>query len=91
MDAKVECLEVLRGFIERADLDELAEAQGAIIQFAMNEPDRASRSDALHGLREALAAETDTVATDPAQQAYRSVVEAMIDRTREAVLADQVG
>lgn len=88
MDAKAECLEALRGFIERADRDELAEVQGAIIQFAMTHPDRDSRSDAMNALRTAVAGDVGGSALDPAQQGYRSVVEAMIERTREAVTAN---
>ena len=85
MDAKTECLEALRGFIERADPDELGEAQAAIIQFAMSHPDQGDRSEAMGALRASLAGEASGRRLEPAQQAYGTVLDAMIERTREAV------
>ncbi len=86
MTSKVSCLEQLRGFIERGERSELAEAQAAIIQFALSAPDMKSRSRAMGELQTELAADMQSTALDPMQAAYYSVIDAMIDRTRDAVL-----
>lgn len=86
MTGKATCLDLLRGFIERSDRGELAEAQAAIIQFALAAPDMESRSQAMSALQTELAADIQSKALDPMQSAYYSVIDAMIDRTRDAVL-----
>ena len=87
MTAKEQCLDALHGFIERADRGELAEAQAAIIQFALGFPDLGSRSQAMSELQGALAEDVKARPPEPMQLAYYSVVDAMIDRTRDAVLS----
>ncbi|GJE57893.1 MULTISPECIES: hypothetical protein [Methylobacterium] len=88
MTTKAECLATLRGLIARSERNELADAQAAIIQFALAAPDLKSRTDAMAELQTALATEMQAAGLEPMQAAYHSVVEAMIDRTRDAVLAD---
>ena len=80
------CLDALRGFIERADRGELAQAQAAIIQFALGFPDLKARSDAMAELQRSLAEDAGSRPPGSSQAAYHAVVDAMIDRTREAVL-----
>lgn len=87
MTAKDQCLEALRGFIERSDRGELAEAQAAIIQFALASGSIASRSQAMADLQATLADEMNAKAPEPMQLAFYSVIDAMIDRTRDAVLS----
>ncbi len=86
MTTNEQCVEALRGFIERADREEIAEAQAAIIQFALSQPDLDARSEAMADLQQELAGSVGETLTDPMQQAYYAVVDAMIDRTRDAVL-----
>ena len=91
MTTKNECLEALRGFVERADRAELAEAQAAIIQYALGAPDLASRTQAMADLQAALAEAVDDYPPGSIQQAYHAVVDAMIDRTRDAVMQRRPG
>lgn len=84
MSTKEQCVEALRGFIERADRAELAQAQAAIIEYALVAPDLPARSQAMTDLQAELA-EAVAGTPDPMQSAYYSVIDAMIDRTREAV------
>ena len=86
MTAKERCVEVLSGFVERGDRGELAEAQAAIIQYALGHSDLGSRSEAMVALRAALAARMQAKRLEPTQQAYFAVLDAMIDRTRDAVI-----
>lgn len=87
MSSKQQCLEALRGFIERADRAELADAQAAIIQYALASPDLKARAQDMQALRDALAEEMAPLPEGSVQVAFYSVVDAMIDRTRDAVLA----
>lgn len=86
MTGKATCLDLLRGFIERSDRGELAEAQAAIIQFALSAPDMQSRSQTMGELQTELAADMQSTALEPMQSAFYSVIDAMIDRTRDAVM-----
>lgn len=87
MTAKTDCLATLLRLIEQADRNELAEAQAAIIQYALAASSLASRSEAMADLQTDLAAATQATELQPVQAAYYAVVDAMIDRTRDAVLA----
>lgn len=91
MTTKEQCLEALRGFIERADRAELAEAQAAIIQYALGAPDLGARKQAMADLQGALAEGMNAQTSEEMQFAYYSVVDAMIDRTREAVAERKPG
>ncbi len=86
MTTKAQCIETLRALVERSDRRELADAQAAIIQFALAWPDLKSRTEAMAELQTALATEMQAAGLEPVQAAYYAVVEAMIDRTRDAVL-----
>ncbi|GLS43377.1 hypothetical protein [Methylobacterium brachythecii] len=83
---KADCIETLRALIERSDRNELAEVQAAIIQFALASPDLKSRTEAMADLQTSLETEMLAAKLAPDQAAYHAVVEAMIDRTRDAVL-----
>lgn len=87
MTSKTECLATLRGLIERSERNELADAQAAIIQFALAAPDTKGRSRAMGELQADLADEMAAAPAEPTRQAYYSVVDAMIDRTRDAVVS----
>lgn len=86
MTPKDQCLEDLLGFIERSDRAELAETQAAIIQFALRASDVDARAEAMAELQGDLAGRVEALSPQPIQLAYHAVVDAMIDRTREAVL-----
>jgi hypothetical protein len=88
MTTKAECIETLLGLIARSERNELADAQAAIIQFALAAPDLKSRTEAMAELQTTLATEILAAKPEPMQAAYYSVVEAMIDRTRDAVLTN---
>lgn len=90
MTDKATCLDLMRGFIERGDRGELPEAQAAIIQFALAAPDLKRRSQAMAELQTELATEIQGKPLEPLQAAYYSVIDAMIDRTRDAVLNPKV-
>ncbi|GEP08184.1 hypothetical protein [Methylobacterium gnaphalii] len=84
---KAQCIETLRGLIARSDRTELAQAQAAIIEFALASPDLDRRSEAMSDLQATLAAEAQAAGLEPMQAAYHSVLGAMIDRTRDAVIS----
>lgn len=86
MTGRTTCIERLRGLIERSDRGELAEAQAAIIEYALGSSDLASRSTAMAALQNDLAEDMAARDLQPNQAAYYAVIEAMIDRTRDAVL-----
>ncbi|MCE4224546.1 hypothetical protein HCU64_12345 [Methylobacterium sp. C25] len=83
---KADCIETLRALIERSDRNELAEVQATIIQFALASADLKSRTEAMADLQTSLETEMLAAKLAPDQAAYYAVVEAMIDRTRDAVL-----
>ena len=80
------CIERLREHIERSDRAELPDAQAAIIQFALAAPDQKSRAEAMGVLQAELSLAMGSIELEPIQAAYYAVVDAMIDRTRDAVL-----
>jgi len=87
MISEDQCLQALRHFIERARRDELEAAQGAIIQFALGYPDVPERSCALDGLRTVLAQSVQPDSLLPLQNAFYTVVDAMIARTKDGLAA----
>ncbi|UMY19694.1 hypothetical protein MMB17_10510 [Methylobacterium organophilum] len=76
---------VLHGFIARAERDDFAAVQGAVLEHALAEPDPRARPAALDAL---LARLSDGIRPDtfsPLQQAFYVAVLAMIERTRDEV------
>lgn len=91
MTDKAECLARLSELIARSDRAELADAQAAIIEHALASPDLASRSQAMAVLQAELAETVAATSLQPMQLAYYAVIDAMIDRTRDAVMGSQGG
>ena len=86
MTQETSCAEALRGFIERADRDELGAAQGAILRYALSFPDTAQMSASMSGLLATLKGDPRLDRLQPLQAAFQTVIDAMIART-EAELA----
>jgi hypothetical protein len=78
---------ILRGFVDRADREELGPAQHAILQYALQFGDASGVSSGLSALKAALAAAITHEQLHPLQGAFYTIVDAMIDRTMTEVSA----
>ena len=85
MTAQTDCVDALRGFIERADREELGAAQQAILQYALSFGDTSKASGGLAELQSALSAAIPKGHLHPLQGAFLTIVDAMIDRTKTEV------
>ncbi|MGU3467675.1 hypothetical protein ACLBXO_22770 [Methylobacterium sp. C33D] len=84
------CLDALGTLIVRGDPAELAAAQDILLRFILREDGAERRTAALDGLRAELACETRTGARSREQQAFHTVLLAMIERTRDMAGATTV-
>ena len=81
------CADSLRGFIERADRDELGAAQGVILHYALNFPNMAGMSAGMSKLRATLKNDPRLKRLQPVQAAFQAAIDAMIVRTEAEVSA----
>ncbi|KAB1072690.1 hypothetical protein F6X51_15135 [Methylobacterium planeticum] len=80
-----ECARDLRSYIDQADRDDFGAAQNAILKFALAEPDPQGRADAMDALLADLTRNGDPTGMSEAQQAFHTVLLAMIERTKTVV------
>jgi hypothetical protein len=85
MTSHDECTRDLRSYIDQADRDDLGAAQNAILKFALAEPDPQGRANAMDALLDDLSRGRNPAAMSVAQQAFHTVLIAMIERTKTVV------
>lgn len=76
------CLSELRAFVSRADRDDFA-AQQILLKFILHADDGEQRQKALDGLLTELRRDDHAGACSREQHAFRTVLLAMVERTRE--------
>jgi hypothetical protein len=77
------CLSELRAFVSRADRDDFAAAQQTLLQFILHADGGEQRQKALDGLLTELRRDDHAGACSREQHAFRTVLLAMVERTRE--------
>ena len=85
MTQEAVCADALRGFIERADRDELGGAQGVILHYALSFPDMGRMSAGMSRLQTTLNSDPRLFHLQPLQAAFQTVIGAMIARTEAEV------
>ncbi|GJE42835.1 hypothetical protein [Methylobacterium soli] len=85
MTSHDECARDLRSYIDHADRDDLGAAQNAILKFALAEPDPQGRAAAMDALLDDLSRDRSPATMSEAQQAFHTVLIAMIERTKTVV------
>jgi hypothetical protein len=77
------CLDALGALIVRADPADLAAAQDILLRLVLREDGAERRAAALDGLRAELACATRAGSCSREQEAFHTVLLAMIERTRD--------